>query len=92
MIRLRQNLFLSIIYGDVTPPKVEVKPNIDGASVHVEVSLYADSNVVPFDANEVETAQYFQAKLNGKIMITCLIGYVIKQIGRDLQLLYVDPI
>ncbi|AES60909.1 hypothetical protein MTR_1g072340 [Medicago truncatula] len=38
-------------FGDVKPPKVEVKPNIDEASVHVEASLYVDSGVVPLDAN-----------------------------------------
>jgi len=27
-------------FGDVKPPKVEAKPNIDVASVHVEASLY----------------------------------------------------
>ena len=58
-------------FGDVNPPKVEAKPNIDGASVHVETSLYVDFDVVPLDANEVDTTQFF----------TCLIGYVIKQIG-----------
>jgi hypothetical protein len=46
-------------FGDVKPPKVEAKPNIDGASVHVEASLYVDSGVVPLDANEVDTTQFF---------------------------------
>lgn len=45
--------------GEVTQPKVEAKPNIDGASVHVEASLYVDSGVVPLDANEVDTTQFF---------------------------------
>jgi hypothetical protein len=34
----------------------------------------------------------FSKKLNGKIGMICLIGYVVKQIGRDLQLLHIDPI
>ena len=31
------------ISRDVKPPKVEAKPNIDGASIHVEASKYVDS-------------------------------------------------
>jgi len=77
---------------DVKLPKVEGKPNIDGASVHVEASLYVDSGVVPLDANEVDTAKFFPKKFNGKIGMTCLIGHVIKPIRRNLQLLYKDPI
>jgi hypothetical protein len=73
-------------FGDVIPLKVEAKPNIDGASVHVEASLYVDSGVVPLDANEVDTAKFFPKKLNGKIGMTCLIGNFVKQIRRDLQL------
>jgi len=38
--------------GEVKLPKVEPKPNIDGASVHVEASLYVDSGVVPLDVND----------------------------------------
>ncbi|KEH34888.1 hypothetical protein MTR_3g074010 [Medicago truncatula] len=72
--------------------RVETKPNIDGASVHVEASLYVDSGVVPLDANEVDTAHFFPKKLNGKIWMSCLIGYVVKQIGKNFQLLYEDPI
>jgi len=79
-------------FGDVKPPNVEVKPNIDGASIHVEASLYVDSGVFPLDANEVDTAQFFLKKLNGKIGLICLIGYDVKQIRWDLQLLYVNPI
>jgi len=79
-------------FGDVTPPKVEAKSNIDGVSVHVEASLYVNSGVVPLDTNEVDTAQFFLKKLNGKIRMTCLVGYVVKQIRRDLKLLHVDPI
>ena len=45
-------------FGDVKPHKVEVKPNIDEASVHVEASLYVDSGVVPLDANEVDTTNF----------------------------------
>ena len=41
--------------GDVKPPKVEAKPNIDGASVHVEASKYVDSGVLPLYAHEVDT-------------------------------------
>jgi hypothetical protein len=45
--------------GNVKPPKVEGKPNMDRASVHVEASLYVDSGVVPLDANEVDTTKFF---------------------------------
>ena len=44
---------------DVKPPKVEAKPNIDGASVHVEASKYVDSGVLPLHANEVDTTRFF---------------------------------
>ena len=33
--------------GDVKPLKVEAKPNIDGASVHVEASKYVGPGVLP---------------------------------------------
>jgi len=46
-------------YGDVKPPKVEGKPNIDGASVHVEASIYVDSGVLPLHANEIDTTKFF---------------------------------
>jgi len=72
--------------GDVKPLKVEAKPNIDGASVHVEASLHVDSGVLPLHANKVDTAKFFSTRLSGKIGMTCLIGYVVKQIRRDLQL------
>jgi len=45
--------------GDVKVPKIDAKPNIDGASVHVEASLYVDSGVLPFHANEVDTTRFF---------------------------------
>ena len=45
--------------GDVKPPKVEAKPNIDGASVHVEASKYVDFGVLPVKAHEVGTARFF---------------------------------
>ena len=66
MIRERQLIFVEN-FGDVKPPKVEAKPNIDGASVHVEASLYVDSDIVPLDAKEVDTTHFFLKKLNGKI-------------------------
>jgi len=90
LIRERKPIFIEN-FGDVIPPKVEVKPNIDGASVHVEASLYVYSDVVPLDANEVDTTHFFPKKLNGRIGMICLIGYAAKQIRRDLQLLYIDP-
>jgi len=46
-------------FGDVKPPKVEAKPNIDGASVHVEASKYFDSGVLLLQAHEVDTAKFF---------------------------------
>ncbi|AES79250.2 FAR1 DNA-binding domain protein [Medicago truncatula] len=67
--------------GDVKHPKVEVKPNIDGASVHVEASLYVDSGILPLHANEVDTARFFPTTLNEKIGMTCLIGYIVKKIS-----------
>jgi hypothetical protein len=54
--------------GDVKPPKVEAKPNIDGASVHVEASLYVDSGVLPLHANEVDTAKVFSDDVKWKDM------------------------
>jgi len=78
--------------GDVKPPKIEVKPNIDGASVHVEASKYVDFGVLPLHANEVDTARFFPTTLNGKIEKTCLIGHIVKQIRRDLQLLHKDQV
>jgi len=60
-------------FEDVKKLKVEAKPNIDGASVHVEASLYVDSGVLPLHANEVDTARFFPTTLNGKIGMTCLI-------------------
>jgi len=44
---------------DVKPPKVEAKPNIDGASVHVEASKYVDSGVLQLHAHEVDTTKFF---------------------------------
>ena len=46
------------ISGDVEPPKVVAKPNIDGASVHVEASKNVDSGVLPLHAHEVDTARF----------------------------------
>ena len=46
-------------FGDVKTPKVEAKPNIDGASVHVEASKYVDFGVLPLKAHEVDTARFF---------------------------------
>ena len=47
------------ISRDVKPPKVEAKPNIDGASVRVEASKYVDSGILPLQAHEVDTARFF---------------------------------
>ena len=47
------------IFGDVKPPKVVAKPNIDGASVHVEASKYVGSDFLPLSAHEVDTAMFF---------------------------------
>jgi len=52
--------------GDVKPPKIEAKPNIDGASVHVEASKYVDSGVLPLHANEVDTARFFSDDVKWK--------------------------
>jgi len=53
-------------FGDVKPPKVEVKPNIDEASVHVEASLHVDSGVLPLHANEVDTTKFFSDDVKWK--------------------------
>ena len=45
---------------DVKPSKVEPKPNINGAPLHVKASLYIDSGGVPLHANEVDTALFFE--------------------------------
>ena len=89
MFRERQPNFVEIS-GDVKPPKVEAKPNIDGASIHVEASKYVGPGILPLQAHEVDTARFFRATLSGKIENNCLSGYVIKQIRRDLQLLHKD--
>jgi len=47
------------ISRDVKPPKVEAKPNIDGASVHVEASKYVDFGVLPLLTHEVDTTRFF---------------------------------
>ena len=80
------------ISGDVKPPKVEVKPNIDGASVHVEASKYVDSSVLPLHAHKLTRLGFFQTMLSGKIEKNCLSGHVVKQIRRDLQLLHKDQV
>ena len=80
------------ISGDAKRPKVEAKPNINGASVHVEASKYVDSGVLALHAHEVDTAGFFQTTLSGKIEKNCLSGHVIKQIRRDLQLLHKDQV
>ncbi|AES95897.1 hypothetical protein MTR_5g030790 [Medicago truncatula] len=59
-------LFFVENFGDVKPPKVEAKPNIDGVSVNVEASSYVDSGVVPLDANEVDTAHCFFEEVKWK--------------------------
>jgi len=58
--------------GDVKPPKVEAKPNIDGASVQVEASLYVDSGVLPLHANEVDTTRFFSDDVKWKDRETLL--------------------
>ncbi|KEH40225.1 hypothetical protein MTR_1g024995 [Medicago truncatula] len=69
--------------GDVKPPKVEAKPNINGASI------YVDSGVLPLQAHEFDTARFFfQTTLSRKIENNCLSGHVVKQIRRNLQLLH----
>ena len=52
--------------GDVKPSKVEAKPNIDAASVHVEASKYVDSGVLPLHVNEVDTARFFSDYIKQK--------------------------
>jgi len=47
------------IFGDVKPPKVVAKPNIDGASVHGEASKNVDSGVLPLHVHEVDMARFF---------------------------------
>jgi hypothetical protein len=54
------------IFGDVKPPKVEAKPNIDGASVHVEASKYVGPGVLPLQAHEVDTARFFSDDVKWK--------------------------
>ena len=47
------------ISGDVKLPKVEAKPNIDEASVHVAASKYVDSGVLQLHAHKVDTTWFF---------------------------------
>ncbi|KEH29777.1 hypothetical protein MTR_4g051612 [Medicago truncatula] len=46
--------------------KVEAKPNIDGASVHVEASKYVDSGVLPLQAHEVDIARFYSDDVKSK--------------------------
>jgi len=52
--------------GDVKPPKVEVKPKTDGASVHVEASKYVDFGVLPLKTHEVDTARIISDNVKWK--------------------------
>jgi len=54
------------ISGDVKPPKVVAKPNIYGASVHVEVSKNVDSGVLPLRAHEVDMTRFFSNDVKWK--------------------------
>jgi len=54
------------IFGDVKPPKVVAKPNIGGASVHVEATKNVDSGVLPLHAHEVDTARFFSDDIKWK--------------------------
>jgi len=54
------------IFGDVKPPKVVAKPNIGGASVHVEASKNVDSDVLPLHAHEVDTVRFFSDDVKWK--------------------------
>jgi len=92
MIWERQNQILLKKSGDVKPPKVEVKPNIDGTSVHVEASLYFDFGVLPLHANEVDTVSFFSEDVKWKDRDDLLNWVRVKQIRRDLQLLYRDQV
>jgi len=78
------------ISRDVKPPKVEAKPNIDGASVHVEASKYVGPGVSHFKPTKLTQLGFFRTTLSGKIEKNCSSGYVVKQIRRDLQLLHKD--
>ncbi|KEH37073.1 hypothetical protein MTR_2g030885 [Medicago truncatula] len=53
-------------FGDVKPPKIEAKPNIDGVSVHVEASKYVDSGILPLQAHEVDTTRFFSDDVKSK--------------------------
>jgi len=52
-------------FREFTPPKVEAKPNIYRASVHVETS-YVDSGVAPFGVDEVDTTRFFSSEVKSK--------------------------
>jgi len=81
MIRLRQKPIFFDNFGDVTPPKIEANSNIDGAFVHVEVSLYDDSSVIPLDANEVDTTEFFSEEVKWKDRDD-LVNWVLHQANR----------
>ena len=92
MIRLRQNLFLSII--PEMSHRLRLKPNQILMDLMSMLKLYymltlLSSHLMPMKLTRLN---FFQAKLNGKIRMTCLIGYIVKQIWQDIGLLYVDPI
>jgi len=50
------------ISGDVKPPKVVVKPNINGASVHVETSKNVDSGVLPLMPTKLTRLGFFRRR------------------------------
>jgi len=78
------------ISGDVKPPKVVAKPNIDGASIHVEASKNVDFGVLPLHAHEVDTVRFFSDDVKWKDREELLEWARHQQIRRDLQLLHKD--
>jgi len=80
--------------GDVKPPKVEAKPTL--LELPSMLKLLNMSTPVSSHFMRTKLTQlgffFLPTTLNGKIGMTCLIGYVVKKIRRDLQLLHQDQV
>jgi len=91
MIQFRQNLFLSKILE--SSHRLRFKTNQIMMELSFMLKFHLLTLVSPhLMSMKLTRIKSFQAKLHGKIEMTCLIRYGVKQTGWYLQLLYVDPI
>ena len=89
----RQNLFLSIISEMSHRQRLKLNQILmelpSMLKFHYMLTSVS-SHLIPTKLRRLNF--FLLKKLNGKIGMTCLIGYIVKQIKWDLKLLYVDPI